>query len=156
MENQKIMDRMKVIAFRLKDQEYGVDVNQVNSIERLHGVTKVPKTVDFIKGIINLRGEVTPVINLAERFGMGESESTENSRIIIVNLGQMQAGLIVDSANDVIDIPTDMIEPPPQILHEVHEEFVHGVAKLDNSLLVIVNLNKILGENEIEQLKEIQ
>ncbi len=156
MIQEKSLKNIKVIAFRLKDQEYGVDVSQVKSIERLHEVTKMPKSVDFVKGIINLRGEVTPVINLAERFGLGESETTENSRIIIVNLGDVQAGLIVDSANDVIDIPTDMIEPPPQILHEVDEEFVQGVAKLDNRLLVIVNLEKIFGENEIEQLEEIR
>lgn len=155
MEQDKSMQNIKVIAFRLKDEEYGVDVNQVKSIERLQEVTRVPQTLDFVKGVINLRGEVTSVIHLASRFGLAETEATENSRVIIVNLGTLQAGLIVDAANDVIDIPSSAIEPPPEAIGGVKAGFIQGVAKLDDRLLILVNLNKILGEDEIEQLEEM-
>lgn len=104
LEQKEIIGEVKVIVFRLKDEEYGVDVNQVKSIEKLEHITRVPRTPAFVKGVINLRGVVTPIIDLRNRFSLEETAYTESTRIIIVAVGELEVGLIVDAANDVIDI----------------------------------------------------
>lgn len=143
---------VKVIVFGLSDQEYGVEVTQVKSIERLENITRVPRTPKFVKGIINLRGAVIPIIDLKERLDLGESGSTEQSRIIIISIGDFEVGLIVDTANDVIDVPLQSIEPAPSVIGGVRHEYLRGIAKLDNRLLILLNLNKILNADELDQL----
>ncbi len=155
MENETVVDR-KVIIFQLNDEEYAVSVQQVGSIERIEPITRVPQTADFVKGVINLRGVVTPIIDLRIRFGLKETEFTESSRIIIVYLDDMEVGLIVDAANDVIDIPENAIEPAPEVIGSVDVDYIDGVAKLDNRLLVLLNLQKVLTKEEITELKSVE
>ncbi|SDQ60156.1 chemotaxis protein CheW [Virgibacillus salinus] len=155
MNNETIVDR-KVIIFQLNDEEYAVSVQQVGSIERIQPITRVPQTADFVKGVINLRGVVTPIIDLRIRFGLKETEFTESSRIIIVYLDEMEVGLIVDAANDVIDIPEDTIEPAPEVIGSVDIDYIDGVAKLDNRLLILLNLRKVLTKEEINELKSVE
>ncbi|SEQ57626.1 purine-binding chemotaxis protein CheW [Virgibacillus subterraneus] len=155
MNNETIVDR-KVIIFQLNDEEYAVSVQQVGSIERIQPITRVPQTADFVKGVINLRGVVTPIIDLRIRFGLKETEFTESSRIIIVYLDEMEVGLIVDAANDVIDIPEDTIEPAPEVIGSVDVDYIDGVAKLDNRLLILLNLRKVLTKEEINELKSVE
>ncbi len=146
----------KVIVFQLKDEEYAVSVQQVGSIERMQPITRVPQTADFVKGVINLRGVVTPIIDLRARFGIEASEMSESTRIIIVYLDDMEVGLIVDAANDVIDIPEDAIEPAPEVVGTVDADYIDGVAKLDNRLLILLNLPKVLSKEEINELKTVE
>lgn len=147
---------IKVIVFRLKDEEYGVDVNQVKSIERMQKITRVPKTPAFVKGVINLRGVVTPIINLRSRFDMNEDDYTDSTRIIIVSVENMEVGLIVDAANDVIDVPASQIEPPPEVVGGVEAEYLRGVAKLEQRLLILLNLDKVLSIEELQQMKKLE
>lgn len=135
---------MKVIVFQLMDKEYAVGVDVVESIEKLISITRVPKTPSYIKGVINLRGVVTPIVDLRERFGMEVKPLDDSSRIIIVSLEEFEVGLIVDAANDVIDIPVDSIEPQPEVVGSIESEFISGVAKIDKRLLVMLNLEKVL------------
>lgn len=135
---------MKVIVFQLMDKEYAVGVDVVESIEKLISITRVPKTPSYIKGVINLRGVVTPIVDLRERFGMEVKPLDDTSRIIIVSLEEFEVGLIVDAANDVIDIPVDSIEPQPEVVGSIESEFISGVAKVDKRLLVMLNLEKVL------------
>ncbi|MEC5422672.1 chemotaxis protein CheW [Virgibacillus sp. C22-A2] len=155
MENVTTNNR-KVIVFQLKDEEYAVSVQEVGSIERIQSITRVPQTDDFVKGVINLRGVVTPIIDLRVRFNIEETEFTESTRIIIVYLEEMEVGLIVDSANDVIDIPENAIEPAPEVIGTVHVDYIEGVAKLDNRLLILLNLQKVLTRQEIAELKQVE
>lgn len=155
MDNETVVDR-KVIIFQLNDEEYAVSVQQVGSIERIEPITRVPQTADFVKGVINLRGVVTPIIDLRIRFGLQETEFTESSRIIIVYLDDMEVGLIVDAANDVIDIPENAIEPAPEVIGSVDVDYIDGVAKLDNRLLILLNLQKVLTKEEITELKSVE
>ncbi|OEF98626.1 chemotaxis protein CheW [Desulfuribacillus alkaliarsenatis] len=150
-----ISKEIKVIVFRLREQEYGVDVNQVKSIERVQDITKVPEAPNFVKGIIDLRGVVTPIIDLRTRLNLSVTEDTDNTRVIIVNIDGVEVGLIVDSANDVIDIPISSIEPPPPIAAGVRAVYLHGVAKLEDRLLILLNLNKVLSSDEIKIIDEI-
>lgn len=152
----ELVEEKKVIVFRLLNEEYGVDVHQVKSIERLEAITRVPRTPSFVKGVINFRGVVTPIIDLRERFGIGSGEYTESTRIIIVMLERLEVGLIVDSATDVIDIPMNAIEPPPQIVGSQEAEYLKGIAKLDQRLLILLKLNKVLDAEEMQQLKQFE
>src|SRR5699024_4411813 len=110
-------------------------------------------TADYVKGIINLRGVVIPVIDLRLCFGMEEASYTESTRIIIIHIDQIEVGLIVDVANDVIDLQEDMIESAPEVVGTVHVDYILGVAKLEKRLLILLDLQKVLATEEIEQLQ---
>ncbi len=135
---------MKVIVFQLKEKEYAIPVHQVRGIEKVLHITRVPNAAHYIKGVINLRGVVTPIIDLRARFDIEEAEYSEENRIIIVSLEDLEVGLVVDTANDVIDIPNDSIEPQPGVAGTEEAEFITGVAKLEKRLLILINLEKIL------------
>jgi purine-binding chemotaxis protein CheW len=156
LEQKEIVGEVKVIVFRLKDEEYGVEVNQVRSIEKLEHITRVPRTPKFVKGVINLRGVVTPIIDLRSRFGLEEASYTDTTRVIIVAVGELEVGLIVDAANDVIDIPVNAIEPAPEVVGGVEAAYLRGVAKLDKRLLILLNLDKVLNTEEMKQLDSIE
>jgi purine-binding chemotaxis protein CheW len=155
METKEMLNEMKVIVFRLKEEEYGVEINQVRSIERMQHITRVPRTPSFVKGVINLRGVVTPIINLRSRFDLEEEPYTDNTRIIIVAVGEMEVGLIVDAANDVIDVPQNIIEPPPEVVDGIEANYLRGVAKLEKRLLILLNLDKVLTMEELKQIKTV-
>ncbi len=146
----KAMDDLKVIVFELMNKEYVIPVSQVQSIEKMMHITRVPRTPSFVKGVINLRGVVTPIIDLRERFNLQASEANEQSRMIMIKLEDMEVGLIVDAANDVLDIPLSAIEPQPEVVGSIESEFIGGVAKLERRLLVMLQLEKVL--NPIKQV----
>lgn len=148
-------EELKVIVFSLAHEQYGVEVEKVRTIERMQPLTRVPKTPAFVKGVINLRGVVVPVIDLRGRFGLPEAEYTDNSRIIIVAVQDMEVGMIVDSANDVVDVDSDAIEQPPEIVGGIRAKYLRGLAKLsDDRLLVLLNLEEVLNKSEIVQLEQ--
>ncbi|SOC35569.1 chemotaxis protein CheW [Ureibacillus acetophenoni] len=135
---------MKVIIFQLGEKEYAIPVSNVQGIEKLMHITRVPKAEKYVKGVINLRGVVTPIIDLRERFGLPTAEYMDSTRIIICTLDNMEVGFVVDSANDVIDIPVNSIENQPNVVGTVEVEFISGVAKIDNRLLILLHLNRVL------------
>lgn len=150
-------EQLKVIVFALGDEEYGVEVDKVRTIERMQPLTRVPKTPAFIRGVINLRGMVTPVIDLRGRFQLPEVEFTDNTRIIIVAVNDIEVGMIVDAASDVIDVDSDAIEDPPEVVGGIRAKYLRGVAKLDeNRLLVMLNLKEVLNKDEIIQLEQFE
>lgn len=136
---------LKVIVFQLADKEYAIPVSHVKGIEKLMHITRVPKTVRYVKGVINLRGVVTPVIDLRERFDLPVSGNDDTTRIIIITLETMEVGFVVDSANDVLDIDASSIEQQPEVVGSLEEEFIAGVAKLDKRLLILLHLDKVLN-----------
>lgn len=140
---------IKMIVFQLNHEEYGISVDKVRSIEKIQGFTRVPGTEPFVKGVINLRGIVTPIIDLRTRFGMEQQSYTDSTRIIIAALEQFEVGLIVDAANDVIDLSLDEIEPPPEVVGAVEADYVEGVAKIDKRLIIILDLNKVLSADKM-------
>ncbi|WP_318615399.1 chemotaxis protein CheW [Sporosarcina sp. YIM B06819] len=135
---------MKVIVFQLMDKEYAISVDVVQGIEKMLSIARVPKTPSYVKGVLNLRGAVTPIVDLRARFGLEVKEMDESTRIIIVTLEDYDVGLVVDAANDVLDIPMESIEPQPEVVGSVEVDFISGVAKVDKRLLVMLNLNKVL------------
>lgn len=155
-EQNRTANELKVIVFQLNDESYGVDVYQVRSIERMQPITRVPGAPPFVKGVINLRGVVTPVIDLRSRLGLQEQPYTDETRIIIVSVDDKDVGLIVDAANDVIDLPASSVEPPPDVVGGVRTEFLRGVAKWGDGVLVLLNLDRVLTLDERMQLKQIE
>ncbi|GGD68204.1 chemotaxis protein CheW [Paenibacillus nasutitermitis] len=150
-------EEIKVIVFGLASEEYGIEVEKVRTIERMMPITRVPKTPAFIKGVINLRGIVLPVIDLRGRFGLKESETTESSRIVIVAVDDLEVGFIVDAANDVIDIDSDNIDSPPEVVGGIQAKYLRGVAKIgDSRLLIMLNLSEVLSKKEIIQLEQLE
>jgi purine-binding chemotaxis protein CheW len=150
-------EEKKVIVFALGSEEYGVEVEKVRTIERMQPMTRVPKTPDFIQGVINLRGLVIPILDLRSRFGLDRVDYTDNTRIIIVSAGDFEVGLIVDSANDVIDLDTDHIDSPPEIVGGIKAKYLDGIARVGESrLLVLLNLEQVLDKSEIQQLERIE
>lgn len=150
-------EEMKVIVFKLGTEEYGIEVDKVQTIERMMPITRVPKTFSFVKGVINLRGVVIPVIDLRGRFGLPEAEYSDQTRIIIVTANEMEVGFVVDSANDVIDLDSDSIDSPPDVVGGVKAKYLHGVARIsEERLLVMLNLSEVLNRNEIIQLESLE
>ncbi|MDQ0090603.1 purine-binding chemotaxis protein CheW [Paenibacillus anaericanus] len=148
---------IKVIVFKLGQEEYGIEVDKVQTIERMMPITRVPKTLAFVKGVINLRGVVIPVIDLRGRFGIAEADHTDQTRIIIVSANEMEVGFIVDSANDVIDLNTDIIDSPPDVVGGIKAKYLQGVARIsEERLLVMLNLSEVLNRNEIIQLESLE
>lgn len=151
MEND-ITNNGKVIVFQLQNEEYALSVDKVGAIEKMQTITRVPHASKFVKGVINLRGVVTPIIDLRLRFGMEEIAVSESTRIIIVTLPDMEVGLIVDAANDIIDIPEEMIEQPPTAIGSIDIDYIDGVTKFGNRLIVLLNLQKVLKMEANESL----
>ena len=139
---------IKVISFSLQDEEYAIPVKQVGSIERMQQITRVPNTVSYIKGVINLSGVVTPIIDLRKRFGLQEKAYDDSTRIIIVYYKELELGIIVDSARDVIDIYEEDIEPTPEVIGSVDVDYIDGVTKVGNRLLILPDLEKVLEQSE--------
>lgn len=150
-------EEIKVIVFSLGNEEYGVEVEKVKTIERVQHLTRVPRTPVFVKGVMNLRGVVVPVIDLRGRFGLEESAYTDSTRIIVVAVNELEVGMLVDSANDVIDVNTDTISDPPEIVGGIKAKYLRGVARVsDTRLLVLLNLREVLNKGEIVQLEQIE
>lgn len=150
-------ETLKVILFKLGNETYGVPIDQVVSIERVQSLTRVPNVADFVAGIMNLRGLIVPVLDMRKRFDMGAVEHSKDSRIIIVEIEEMTVGLMVDAAKEVLDISKENIEQTPDIVGGPEAEYINGVAKMDNDeLLILLNLKRVLNNEEIEEMKSIE
>lgn len=140
------------VEFKLGEEEYGVDILQVKTIERMMPITRVPKAPHYVEGVINLRGEIVPIIDLRRRLNLPSCEKTEKTRIIIISLEELTVGMIVDSATEVIQLTDDSIEPPPPITLSIDSSFIEGVGKIGEKLMIILNMTKILKPEEVKEL----
>jgi len=137
---------LQFVTFTLNDEEYAVDILSVQEINRITEITKVPNSPDYVEGVINLRGKVIPVINLRSKFGFEEKATDENSRIIIMEIQGIINGVIVDSVSEVLRIPASAIEAAPAVASDTISQFIKGLAKLDNRLIILVEINNLIEE----------
>jgi purine-binding chemotaxis protein CheW len=137
----------QLVTFRLGDEEYGVDILKVHEIDRMMDITEVPNAPSSIEGVINLRGKVIPVINLRRKFNLPEKEADSRTKIVVVDIGT-SAGMIVDSVSEVLRISSDIVEPPPPMTASVSSEYIKGVGKLKDRLLILLDIEKLLGADE--------
>ncbi len=135
----------KFVSFILGEEEYGVDIDKVHEIIRIPEITSIPQRADYFAGIINLRGKVIPVINLRKRFGFEEVEEDSKQRIIVIEIERKITGVIVDSVNEVLDIEAEKIDEAPSLGSKVNEDYIKGMAKLENDqLMILLDMKQIL------------
>ena len=132
-------------TFFLDREEYGVDVRQVQEIRRVTEITGVPRAPDFIRGVINLRGRILPVLDLRRKLGLGEVEPVRATRIVVVRVKERLLGLLVDGASQVLKVEVSRIEPPPEEVLEKGGDYIRGVAKLEDRLIILVDLARLLA-----------
>ncbi|HCF06210.1 MAG: putative chemotaxis protein CheW [Desulfomicrobiaceae bacterium] len=139
---------LQLVTFRIGEEEFGVNILQVQEIIRMLDITKVPKAPDFVEGVINLRGKVIPVIDLRKRFGLPARERDKMSRIIVVEIGTTVVGFIVDAVSEVLRLPASTVEPPPPVVAGLDAEYISGVGKLDDRLLIMLDMDRLLSRDE--------
>lgn len=150
------MSSQQCVIFKLHTEEYGVDIQQVQEIVLMQEITHYPQAGDFIEGIINLRGRVIPVIDLKKRFYGNETAAGENTRIIVLDTGSQVVGIIVDEVMEVLQLNEDMIDPPPFIIAASKSgDGVKGIGKLDNRLLIILDLSMLFSNSEKGKLTAV-
>ncbi len=144
----------QLVTFVLANEKYGIDIMQTQEIIKMERMTPIPNSLEFVEGVINLRGNVIPIIDLKKRFNLigGEEKS---KGIIVVRLDDMVMGVLIDGVSKVISIPSSQILPPPPVVAGIGREYISGVGKdADNNLLIILDINKLLSFEEIESLRE--
>lgn len=148
-------EELQLVAFRLQGEEFAVDIQRVREVLKITQITPLPQALSFIEGVINLRGEVIPVVDLRKRFNIKNSQQTGESRIIIVEIDESQVGLIVDSVTEVLHLMSSAVDPPPRRLVGTRTEFIKGVGKLGDRLLIILDLQQILSTEEHVELEQL-
>lgn len=143
---------LQLVTFRLGNEEFGVNIHDLQEIIRMMPITRVPNAPPFVEGVVNLRGQVIPIIELRRRIGMEASPHDKSTRIIVVQLGKKTVGFIVDAVGEVKRIPGRVVEPPPPIVAGIESEYISGVGKLEEQLLILLDLNRLLSEEERRQL----
>ncbi|MDR3628236.1 MAG: chemotaxis protein CheW [Ignavibacteriaceae bacterium] len=143
---------LQLVSFVLGNEEFGVNIICVQEIIRMLQITKVPNAPDYVDGVINLRGRVIPVIDLRQKLGMPRKDHDNNTRIIVVEVNSKTVGFIVDGVKEVIRIPVGVTEPPPEIVSGINSEYIKSVGKLEDRLLILIDLEKILSKNEVFSL----
>ena len=148
----------KYLTFSLADEEYGIGILKVKEIMGIMPITGVPRTPPFVKGVINLRGKVIPIVDLRLKFGLDEAEQTDKTCIIVVEIGgstgQIQIGIVVDSVSEVMNIKGDDIEDAPSFGTGQETEFILGMAKVENGVKILLDIDRVLSQAEIVSLEE--
>ena len=147
---------MSLVTFKIGNELYGIDIMEVREIVRLTEVTPIPNCPSFVDGVITLRGEIIPIVDLGKRFHFQPLEYTEEDEllrgIIIINAEDMIIGVMIDQVNRVVNISYDQIQPPPQVIAGIGAEYIQGVVKTENNLLIILNIKKLFSRYELLQL----
>ena len=147
----------KYLTFRLADEEYGIGILKIKEIIGVMPITTVPQTPEFVKGVINLRGKVIPVITLRKKFGMEEAEYTDKTCIVVVeiviNAGKVQIGIVVDTVSEVLNIKGEDIEDTPTFGTKLDTEYILGMAKMEGGVKILLDIDQVLSTKELEILK---
>ncbi len=139
------VDEKQLVIFDLAEETYGVDIISVREIIRMQEITKVPRTPEFVEGVINLRGKVIPVIDLRKRFGFRQAEATKDTRIVVVDIGGNDIGVVVDAVTEVLRLSADAVEPPTGVITTADSEYLLGIAKLESRLIILLDLQSALA-----------
>jgi len=145
---------IQLVSFHLAGEEYALDILRVQEIIRTQELTRVPNSPAFVEGVINLRGRVIPVVGLRKRFGLDPIPADKHTRIVVVEVHGTVVGLVVDSVSEVLRIATDTIAPPPR-LGKVEREYIQGVGKLENRLLLLLDVDHLLSGQEQDQVGHV-
>lgn len=147
---------VQVVSFQLGAEEYGVDIAQVQEIIRMVEITHVPRAPRFMEGVINLRGQLIPIIDLRTRFGMKRIEATKSTRIIVTEIGSKRVGIVVDSVSEVNNIPIENVEEAPEMIAGVGTEYIQGVGKMGDRLIIMLDLTMVMSGEEKQELQQVE
>lgn len=136
---------LQLVTFKLDNEEFAVNILDVQEINRMTDITKMPNAPAYVEGVVNLRGRVIPVVSLREKLGLAEKGNTEHSRIMIMDISGNIMGLVVDAVSEVLRIPSGIVEPPPPLSMDISTEYIKGVAKLEDRLIMLVDLKGLFG-----------
>lgn len=143
---------MQLVSFTLANELYGIEITKVREIILIADITRIPEAPIYLKGLINLRSTVIPVIDLRAKFGLSEGELTDESRIMVLQACGKTIGIVVDAVNEVLRVKQDQIAPPPPTVTDLGREYLSGLVKLDQKLLILLDIDKIFGEQELQTL----
>ena len=146
-------EEQQLVVFQLGAELYGVEIARVHEIIRLQTVTRVPHAPAFVEGVINLRGKVIPVVDLRRRFGLALADHTRASRIVVVEIGDQVVGIVVDGVSEVLRVNNATIEPPSPVVAGIDSDYLHGIAKLPEQLVILLNLDRVLARDERRALE---
>jgi purine-binding chemotaxis protein CheW len=145
----------QLVIFELADEFYGVDIACVESIIKMQEITRMPKSPAFVEGITNLRGKVLPVIDLEKRFDIPSHERDHDTRIMVVNIDQLEVGMIVSAVSEVLTVEDASIEPAPPMVTTINSNFISGIARIDKRLVILLDLDQVLNQTEKHQAAAI-
>ncbi len=148
----EVTGTMQLVSFRLANELYGIEITKVREIILITEITRIPQTPHYVKGLINLRSTVIPVIDLRSLFGLPEGEMTDESRIMVLQASGRTIGIVVDAVSEVLRVKQDQIAPPPPTVAKLGREYLTGLVKLDKQLLILLDIDKILNEEESVEL----
>jgi len=148
-------EKAQFVIFKLNESEFGVEIGQVLRITRLMEVTRVPRAPRFLEGVVNIHGEIIPVLDLKKRLDLPWREYGDQARILIVEVEGRKVGMIVDSVAEITWIPASAVKPPPEMVAEVSGVYLTGLGKLDDRLIIFLDLNRILSTEEVRKLEQM-
>ena len=156
-EEKSMVEAVQLVNFRLREEEFGVDIGSVREITKVGDITHIPEAPAFIQGVTNLRGQIIAVIDLAKQFGFASPEQlSDSSRIVVTEVDGQTIGMLVDEVPGVLNLPGENIEATPELIQtKIKKDYIKGVGKIDNKLIVILDLDKVLAPQEVEEIKKI-
>jgi len=154
-EKKETSEILQLVGFKIGMEEFGINILAVQEIIKIIDITKVPNASEYIEGVINLRGRIIPIVHLRKRLGMPIIEMDKNTRIIVVEISGKTIGFIVDEVQEVLRISTDITEKPPELVSGVDSDYITAVAKLEERLLILLDLEKTLANEELEELEQV-
>ena len=153
--NHDLSELLQLVSFKIGYEEFGIDILNVKEINRMVNITKVPNSPVFVEGIINLRGQVIPVVSLRTKLGMPKKDYDKDTRIVVVDIEGRTVGFLVDAVSEVLRIPKNITEAPPEITAGKNSEYITAVGKLEDRLLTLLDLNKVLVKEEKQLMETI-
>lgn len=148
-------DSMQLVSFNLGEETYGIEITKIREIILMGQITQVPETPHYIKGLINLRSTVIPVIDLRTRFGLPEGELTDESRIMVLNVSSRTIGIVVDAVSEVLRVSSDQISEAPPTVASLGNEYMTGLVRLDERLLILLDVEKLFEEERLSEIDKI-
>ncbi len=153
-ETVQVQAEQQLVVFDLAAESYGVDINVVQSIIQMQEITRIPRTPEFVDGVINLRGKIIPVVDSRKRFGLAEGERNSDNRIVVASIGGQDIGMVVDAVSEVLRIPMDAIEPPSSLITSQDSDYIRGIAKVEDRLVILLDLERVFTDQEKAALTE--
>ena len=148
-------EAVRYLIFSLGEEKYGIEIKAVSEIIGMHPITKIPKMPDFIRGVINLRGKTVPVIDVRVRFGKKSEDYGDRTTIVVVHMNEMQVGIIVDKAHDIIYLGDESVLPPPDFKTGFLNRFINKIGLIDDKMYLLIDCDKLIKNEDMESIKRI-